>query len=68
MNVDAFPKSANTYDSLADAHLAAGRRDEALRFAEKALAVLAADTTAPDEFKQLIRESAEQKIRVLKKK
>ena len=67
MNVDAFPQSANTYDSLSDAHLAAGRRAEALRFAEKAIQVLATDTTTPDEFKARIRESAEQKIRELKK-
>lgn len=67
MNVDAYPASANTYDSLADAYLAAGQRDEALRFAEKALAMLAADTTTPDGFKAAVRESAERKVRDLKK-
>lgn len=67
MNVEAFPASANTYDSLSDAYLAAGNRVEALRFAEKALAALDADTRTPDEFKRAIRESAEKKIRELKK-
>ena len=67
MNVDAFPRSANTYDSLSDAHLAAGRRTEALRFAEKALELLDTDTSTPDDFRQRIRESAEQKIRQLRK-
>lgn len=33
MNAAAYPNSANTYDSLSDAHLAAGHRDEALRLA-----------------------------------
>ena len=68
MNVSAYPRSANTYDSLADALLAAGRRDEALRYAEKAIAALEADTAVPDEFKAQIRQSAEDKIRQLTKK
>jgi dienelactone hydrolase len=67
MAADAYPESANVYDSLADAHLAAGRPAEALRLAEKALQVLATDTRTPEAFKQQIRESAEQKIRQLKK-
>jgi dienelactone hydrolase len=67
MNVDAYPASANTYDSLADAYLAAGKPADALRLAEKALQILAKDTTTPDEFKTLVRESAEKKVRDLKK-
>lgn len=67
MTADAYPESANVYDSLSDAHLAAGRRAEALRFAEQALRTLASDTRTPDAFKQQIRESAERKIRELKK-
>jgi dienelactone hydrolase len=68
MNVSAYPRSANTYDSLSDALLAAGRQDEALRHAERALAALESDTTASDEFKAQIRQSAEDKIRRLTKK
>ena len=68
LNVEAYPGSANTYDSLADAHLAAGNREEALRLAEKALAMLPGDRNAPEEFKQLVRESAERKIQQLRKK
>jgi dienelactone hydrolase len=63
----AYPKSANVYDSLADAYLAAGRRDEALRNAEQALKVLETDTTAPAEFRSAIKESAEKKIKELRK-
>ena len=40
MNVDAFPKSANVYDSASDAYVALDRRDDALRAAEKAMEVL----------------------------
>lgn len=68
MNVDAYPESANTYDSLSDAYLAAGKRDEALKFAEKTLQVLGTDARTPEEFKARIRESAEGKIAQLKKK
>jgi dienelactone hydrolase len=67
MNVDEYPASANTYDSLSDAYLADGNTAEALRFAEKALHALPGDTGIPDEFKQRVRESAEGKIKQLKK-
>jgi tetratricopeptide (TPR) repeat protein len=65
--VEAYPRSANPYDSLADAYLAAGKPADAVRFAEKALQVLATDTGIPEEFKASIRASAEKKIRELKK-
>ena len=68
MNNEEYPNSANTYDSLSDAYLADGNNDEALRLAEKTLEMLAKDTQAPDEFKQQVRESAEAKIKQLKKK
>ena len=67
LNVDAYPESANTYDSLSDAYLAAGKHAEALRYAEKALQVLANDKSTPEDFKARIRESAEGKIKELKK-
>ena len=67
MNVDEYPASANTYDSLSDAYLADGNKVEALKFAERALEKLAADTTAPEELKAQIRTSAEAKVKQLKK-
>ena len=67
MNVDAYPQSGNVYDSLSDAYLAEGNKAEALKYAEKALAVLPTDTKTPDQFKQAIKESAEKKIKELKK-
>lgn len=68
MNVDEYPASANTYDSLSDAYLADGNTTEALRLAEKAIAALANDTAVPENFKQQVRDSAEAKIKQLKKK
>jgi hypothetical protein len=68
MNADEYPASANVYDSLSDAYLADGNQEKALAMAEKALAALDKDTQAPEAFKQQIRESAEGKIKQLKKK
>jgi dienelactone hydrolase len=65
LNVEAYPGSANTLDSLSDGYLAAGDKVRALEFARKAIAALPSDKTAPPEFKQQIRESAEGKIRQL---
>lgn len=65
MNVSAYPASANVYDSLADAYLAAGRKDLARQNAEKALEVLKTDTSAPAQFLELVKQSAEQKLQQL---
>ena len=65
LNVEAYPGSANTLDSLSDGYLAAGDKVKALDFARKAIAALPGDKTASGEFKQQIRESAEGKIRQL---
>ena len=68
LNVEAYPQSANTYDSLSDAYLALGKREEALRNAEKAIALLATDVHVPAQFKEAIRESAQKKVDELRKK
>jgi tetratricopeptide (TPR) repeat protein len=65
LNTMAYPTSANTYDSLADAHLANGQNELALRMSEKALELLPKDRSS-EERKKAIRESAEQKIAKLK--
>jgi dienelactone hydrolase len=67
MNVDAYPASANTYDSLSDGYLALGNKEEALRYAEKAIEMLPKDTEASDDLKKLIREGAEKKIKELRR-
>jgi tetratricopeptide (TPR) repeat protein len=67
LNVDAYPSSANTYDSLSDGYLALGNREEALRYAEKTLDVLPKDTETPENVKKLLREGAEKKIKELRK-
>ena len=67
LNIEAYPKSANAHDSLADAYIAQGRNDLALKAEEKCLELLPADTINED-FKASLRQGAEQKIARLKGK
>jgi dienelactone hydrolase len=67
MNVDAYPASANTYDSLSDGYLALGNKVEALRYAERAIEMLPKDMEASDDLKKLVRESAEKKVKELRR-
>ncbi|MEO5896860.1 MAG: alpha/beta fold hydrolase [Vicinamibacterales bacterium] len=67
MNVDEFPQSANAHDSLSDGYLADGNKVEALKHAEKALALLPQDARLREEGKALVRESAQRKVDQLKK-
>lgn len=62
LNADLYPDSANVYDSLADAHLAAGRRDDALTTTRKALALLPPDPARDTPNQKAIRESAQGKL------
>jgi dienelactone hydrolase len=66
VNTDSHPTSANAWDSLGDAYLAAGQRDQARAAAEKALQLLDADQSVPDAVRKEIRDSAQQKLNQLK--
>jgi dienelactone hydrolase len=63
LNVQAYPDSANTYDSLADAYVAAKDPAKASEYARKAIDTLGRDKGASEEQKKAIRESAESKLR-----
>jgi hypothetical protein len=65
LNVFAYPNSANSYDSLSDGYLADGKKDLALQNARKALELVASDKTDPEQRRNDIRNSAEQKIKQL---
>jgi len=67
LNVDGYPNSPNTYDSLADAYLAAGDKDLALKNAKKVLELLPSDHSESELRRNAIRSSAEQKISQLDK-
>jgi tetratricopeptide (TPR) repeat protein len=64
LNIDAFPKSANTYDSLAEAYDRSGKKELAAEFSRKALQFLESDSS-PEPRKAFIRKSAEERLRNL---
>jgi Tfp pilus assembly protein PilF len=65
LNVSAFPRSPNAYDSLADGYLAGGQKELSRLNAQKALDLLASAHDVPQQFREAIRESAEQKLKQL---
>lgn len=65
LNVAAFPASPNVYDSLADSYVAAGNRELAIQASRKALEVLDATPNLNEQFRILIRESAQGRLRKL---
>jgi len=62
MNADAYPRSANTWDSLAEACMANGDNEFAIKYYRKALETLESDTTTTEDLKELIRNGARQNI------
>jgi hypothetical protein len=62
LNADAFPTSANVWDSLADGFEAAGDNAQALAASRKALDLLAKDATTPEARRDAIRRSAEDRL------
>ena len=63
LNVAAFPRSPNVYDSLGDALLAKGDTAGAREVARKANELLRSDTTIDPERKKRIQDSIDQKLR-----
>jgi dienelactone hydrolase len=65
LNAEAYPNSTNVYDSLSDAYLADGQKDLALANAKRALEMLKTDNTTPQQLRDGIKASCEQKLRQL---
>jgi Flp pilus assembly protein TadD len=65
LNVEAFPKSANAYDSLSEAYDRSGNRDLAIENARKALELLPNDANINDQRRELIRRGAEDRLKKL---
>jgi dienelactone hydrolase len=63
LNVEAYPKSPNVYDSLGDIYLAAGNKGLARQNAQRALELLPSDTTDDEARRQAIHDNAEQKLK-----
>jgi CubicO group peptidase (beta-lactamase class C family) len=67
MNTQLYPDSANTYDSLAEAHMKAGDRKQAIALYRKALETLSRDKS-PESVKDGVRASATAKLKELETK
>jgi len=65
LNFTAYPQSADAASSLSDAYLADGQKELARQYAEKSLALLAADKTENEARRKVIRDSAEQNLKQL---
>ncbi len=64
VNSQLYPDSANTYDSLAEAHMKAGDRKQAIALYRKALETLSRDKS-PEGVKESVRTSATAKLKEL---
>jgi CubicO group peptidase (beta-lactamase class C family)/Flp pilus assembly protein TadD len=64
MNTKLYPDSANTYDSLAEAHMKAGDRKQAIALYRKALETLSRDKSL-ESVKEGVRTSATAKLKEL---
>ena len=53
LNAESYPSSANVYDSLGDALVAAGRNDEAIKSYERAVSIDPNFQTSIDALKRL---------------
>jgi tetratricopeptide (TPR) repeat protein len=65
LNVESFPRSANAFDSLADAYLAAGDKARARELTDRALSLLEADGSLVADQRARIRESIEARLKAL---
>jgi CubicO group peptidase (beta-lactamase class C family) len=64
LNTQLYPDSANTYDSLAEAHMKQGDRKQAIALYRKALDALARDKS-PESVKESVRASSTAKLKEL---
>jgi tetratricopeptide (TPR) repeat protein len=65
LNVEAFPKSANAYDSLSESYVRSGNKDLAIENVRKALELLPNDASISEQRRELIRRSAEDRLKKL---
>jgi dienelactone hydrolase len=66
LNTEAYPNSANAYDSLGDGYAADGQNEKAIQASQKALELLPADKGIPEPFKKLVQQNAKGRLQKLK--
>ena len=62
LNVEAFPASANTYDSLGEAYMLTGDTDSAIKNYKLALGKIPTDPNLSASFKEALKKGAEDKL------
>jgi CubicO group peptidase (beta-lactamase class C family) len=67
LNVEAYPESANVYDSLAEAYMTNGDKELAIKYYKKTLEMIPKDTKADKEFLERIKKGALEKLEKLEK-
>jgi len=67
-NVESFPKSANVYDSLAEAYMTAGNNEKAIEFYKKAIEAIPNDPSGEEERLANLKKGARDKLKELEKK
>lgn len=65
LNAAAYPDSPNSYDVLGEVYLSAGQKQLALENTRKALALLPKDTADPQNVRDSIKASAEERLKKL---
>ncbi|MBC8180237.1 serine hydrolase [candidate division KSB1 bacterium] len=63
LNVAAHPKSANTYDSLAEAYMTNGDNENAIKYYKMAIEKLPGDVTTNNDLKEMIKTGAAENIK-----
>jgi len=65
LNAEAYPASANAWDSLSEAHLAAGNQGRALECVRKVLEVLPTDASLTDALRSQLATLATERLQDL---
>jgi CubicO group peptidase (beta-lactamase class C family) len=68
LNVEHFPKSANVYDSLAEAYMNSGKNELAIQYYKKTLEAIPDDPRPDKDFLERIKKGALENLEKLKKK
>ena len=66
VNVELYPTSANTYDSLAEAYMLSGDKEHAIEFYERVLQMLLKDVDRSPQSRLALKNNASQKLEELK--
>jgi CubicO group peptidase (beta-lactamase class C family) len=68
LNVEHFPKSANVYDSLAEAYMKSGNNELAIKYYDKTLEAIPGDPRSDKDFLERLKKGALSNLEKLKKK